>query len=105
MSATAVSASKSSGICGTQIDAKPACLGGLGVGDELRDLVAVPAPLGADHQADPHRVPFRRSGVGATLTSGRARAAMAFSFSRAALRSFRESSILSPAQAVRGGST
>ena len=61
ISVTAVSASKSFGTCGTQIDVKPGLLGRLGVGDEPRDLVAVPALLGADHEADPHLVPFRRA--------------------------------------------
>ena len=40
-------------------------LGRLGVGDELRDLLAVAALLGADHQADPHLVPLPTSGVAA----------------------------------------
>ena len=54
ISVMAVSASKSFGTCGTQIDVKPAVLGRFGVGDEPRDLVAVPALLRADHEADPH---------------------------------------------------
>ena len=58
MSATAVSASKSFGTCGTQIDAKPACSAASASATSSRDLVAVAAPLGADHQADPHRVPL-----------------------------------------------
>ncbi len=68
MSAAAVSPSNSSGICGTQIEAKPRLLGGLGGGDELRDLVVVAAPLGPDHETDLHRIPFP---PGPTLTGGR----------------------------------
>ena len=48
------------GTWGTQTDAKPARSAASAVGDELRDLLAVAALLGADHQADPHVCPFRR---------------------------------------------
>ena len=54
ISAIAVSASKSSGICGTQIEAKPACSAASASATSCADLVAVPPPLGADHQTDPH---------------------------------------------------
>ena len=62
-------------------------LGRLGVGDELRDLVAVAALLGADHQADPHRVPLPTSGVGPDPNGGSSEKWQCHSrFSRVSLR-------------------
>ncbi len=62
MSAIAVSASKSPGSWGTQIEREAGLLGGLGIGDEPRHLLAVPPLLGADHQPDPHAPPPERNG-------------------------------------------
>ena len=54
MSATAVSASKSSGTCGTQIDVKPACSAASASLTSRATFSAVAPPLGADHEADAH---------------------------------------------------
>ena len=49
-----VNASKSPGDLGHPDRAEAGLLGRLGIGDQPRDLVPVPALLRADHQADPH---------------------------------------------------
>ena len=62
MSAAAVRASKSFGIWGTQSDVKPAASAARASATSRAHLLAVPAPLGADHQPDPHlRTSRRRS--------------------------------------------
>ena len=54
MSAAAVSASNSSGICGTQTEASPASSAHRASATQPLDLGGVAAPLGADHHADAH---------------------------------------------------
>ena len=53
-SAAAVSASKSSGICGIHTAARPASSAQRGVGAQPLHLGAVPAPLRTQHHPDPH---------------------------------------------------
>ena len=61
ISTIAVSASKSSGIWGTQIEVKPAVSASIASRARRADLVAGAAAFRADHQSDPHLAPFRDS--------------------------------------------